>query len=130
MASGSSNVPDGFGDTLRTLWHYYRRAIQLGGAYAAFVLITGYSLPCPIHYLTGYLCPGCGITTICLALLQGDFATAWQANPALTAMLPLLCYLLYTQPLPQSRAARRCQERLAAFMVVVLVLYDIYRNIA
>ena len=32
----------------------------------------GFTLQCPFHQLTGLFCPGCGITTACIALLRGD----------------------------------------------------------
>jgi len=37
--------------------------------------------PCTIHYLTGRLCPSCGLTTSVSAILHGQFALAWRANP-------------------------------------------------
>lgn len=36
---------------------------------------------CAFRQLTGIPCPLCGGTHTCAALLQGDFVTAWQANP-------------------------------------------------
>lgn len=38
-------------------------------------------LPCPIRTVTGIPCPGCGMTRSCLALAQGDFASAWFLHP-------------------------------------------------
>lgn len=37
--------------------------------------------PCTIHFLTGRPCPSCGLTTSVSALLHGQFALAWRANP-------------------------------------------------
>jgi hypothetical protein len=37
--------------------------------------------PCTIYYLTGRLCPSCGMTTSVSATLHGKFALAWRANP-------------------------------------------------
>ena len=71
-------------------------ALLLGGCllYLQAVLLTGLSLPCYFHLLTGLLCPGCGITRMLTALLQGDLAAAWQANGAVLAALPLLLALI------------------------------------
>ena len=38
-------------------------------------------LPCPIHYVTGIECPGCGITRACIALARGDIGHALNSNP-------------------------------------------------
>ena len=67
--------------------------LAAGLAYALWVRATGLALPCPFRAVTGLLCPGCGVTRLCLALLRGDWAGAWRANPALLPMLPILAAL-------------------------------------
>ncbi|MCS7300882.1 MAG: DUF2752 domain-containing protein [Fimbriimonadales bacterium] len=37
--------------------------------------------PCTVYYLTGRPCPSCGLTTSVSAILHGQFALAWRANP-------------------------------------------------
>lgn len=37
--------------------------------------------PCTIYYLTGRLCPSCGMTTSVSATLHGKILLAWRANP-------------------------------------------------
>ena len=37
--------------------------------------------PCTIYYLTGRPCPSCGLTTSVSAIIHGQFALAWRANP-------------------------------------------------
>lgn len=37
--------------------------------------------PCTIYYLTGRLCPSCGMTTSVSATLHGQPGLAWRANP-------------------------------------------------
>ena len=44
-------------------------------------LVTGFGLPCPFRAVTGWLCPFCGGTHLAEALIRGDVAGAWSANP-------------------------------------------------
>ena len=37
--------------------------------------------PCPFHWLTGLLCPGCGSLRSLRALTDGDLLAAWTMNP-------------------------------------------------
>lgn len=37
---------------------------------------------CPSVLITGFPCPGCGITRAVLYLLKGQFARSWALNPA------------------------------------------------
>ena len=58
-------------------------------AYCAIAVIAG--IPCPIKWLTGISCPGCGMTRSVLALLRLDFSAALQLHP-------LVFYLLLAAP--------------------------------
>ena len=53
------------------------------------IFVVGRGLYCPFWKFTGLLCPGCGVTRMCLALLRLDLAGAWRANPALLLALPV-----------------------------------------
>jgi hypothetical protein len=46
--------------------------------------------PCPILALTGFQCPSCGGTRAMYSLLHGDLAAAWQMNPFVLAMYPVV----------------------------------------
>ena len=45
-----------------------------------FFEITAGSI-CPVYALTGYPCPGCGLTRAGICVLRLDFAGAWELNP-------------------------------------------------
>ena len=46
--------------------------------------------PCPVYRYLHLLCPGCGGTRACIALLHGHLAQAWHLNPLLLLLAPLL----------------------------------------
>ena len=48
---------------------------------------------CLFKSLTGWDCPGCGSQRMLHALLHGDWAGAWHANPLLLSMVPYILLL-------------------------------------
>lgn len=73
-------------------------ALLGGGAVASYLTALflfdperhGAFLPCPFHWLTGLLCPGCGAQRAVHDLLHGRLLEALGHNAALVAALPLL----------------------------------------
>ena len=65
-----------------------RWAIILIIAYFAFLKDKIHSI-CPLVIVTGYPCPGCGMTRAALCLLKLDFEGAWEMHPFIYAMVIL-----------------------------------------
>jgi len=107
--------------------------LAAGLAYAFFCIRTGWMLPCPVHAATGFQCPGCGVSHMCLALLRLDLAAAWGYNPGLMACLPMLlflgarCGLRYVQS-GNGRLLKR-EAYLCWGMVVWLLVWMAVRNL-
>ncbi len=55
-------------------------ALLLLASVFVFFYVTTHSL-CPVYGLTGFPCPGCGLTRAGLMVLRLDFASAWRMNP-------------------------------------------------
>lgn len=53
----------------------------------------GISIPCFFYKLTGFYCPGCGITRMFLSMLCLDFYQAFRFNPFLFILLPFFLIL-------------------------------------
>lgn len=69
------------------------RIVLLGLAYALFIQCTGLGIPCVFRLVTGYRCPGCGMTHAAMALIHGQPKIAFRENPLSLSVAPLL--LLY-----------------------------------
>lgn len=86
--------------TPRPDWQALRRPAAVGAlalAGCAYVLAvdpneSSVFLPCPLKALTGWDCPGCGMTRAAHALLQGDISRAFDHNVLFIVILPFLAY--------------------------------------
>jgi len=67
--------------------------LLFGCAYAFLYSKTGFGIPCLFHLLTGYNCPGCGVTRMLISLFSLDFPAAFSYNACLFAITPVLLYL-------------------------------------
>lgn len=118
---------------LRRLCALLALGLAVGLGYALWVQLTHLSIPCPFHAITGFQCPGCGVSRLCLALLRLDVAGAWQANPVLLALLPLLAALLGYRAVVYVRRGHaptaRWETLVWSGMAVVLLIWGIVRNI-
>ncbi len=107
--------------------------LAAGLGYALWVRLTGLAIPCPFRAVTGLLCPGCGVTRLCLALLRGDFPAAWSANPVLLLLLPVLAALavrMAVQYVQEGRTAGpRWESALLWAAVGLLVAWGVVRNL-
>lgn len=63
--------------------------LAIGIAYFIFVTITGFYIPCLIRTLTGYLCPGCGISHYFVHMAHFEFREAFRANPYVFFFVPV-----------------------------------------
>ncbi len=105
-------------------------AVLLG--YYFFVRLTGLSIPCLFHEITGLKCPGCGITHMLMSAARLDFAAAVRYNCALFFMLPLLLALLAIKLVFMPKWLEKDSKAYNAIIiccVIILVLFGIIRNI-
>lgn len=73
-------------------------ALAIIGFYAVLFAL---DITCPIKFVTGVSCPGCGMTRACLSLLEGDPARAFYYHP-LVWLLPIaLALYLFRARLPR-----------------------------
>lgn len=87
---------------------------------------------CPVRWLTGLDCPGCGSQRMIHALLHGDFAGAFRANALLLLMLPYLILLVTVTLFPRlrPRLTRALTSRLSLRIATILIFaWAILRNI-
>ncbi|HKT89322.1 MAG TPA: DUF2752 domain-containing protein [Candidatus Sulfotelmatobacter sp.] len=89
--------------------------------------------PCPLHFLTGWYCPGCGSLRAMHQLLQGNVRAAWALNPLTMVLLPFIGYGLMSQALVALRGRGLPGIFLSAnsirVLCAVILLFGILRNL-
>lgn len=89
--------------------------------------------PCPVYYLTGWYCPGCGSLRAMHQLLHGHIWAAWAMNPLTVALMPFLAYGLASHLLFEIRRRGLPQPFLPAVWVralcAAILLFGIVRNL-
>lgn len=89
-------------------------------AIAVYVLFCFFFTGCPIKFLTGIPCPGCGMTRACTACLRFDFAAAFNAHPLFPIVPLFIAYLLFEEMLPKSVSTAACVTFLVLFVGVYI----------
>lgn len=84
-----------------------------------YVMIEAFGVTCPILYVTGISCAGCGMSRAWLCLLQGDFAGAFAYHPLFWLPVPGALLLLLQQKIPR----RWFQLGIGTICVLFFVVY-------
>ena len=107
--------------------------LVMGTAYAIWFSFTGIGIPCPIRAVTGYRCPGCGITHCAVNLLHGRVREAFEANQFVFILAPFgLIYGIWRAV----RYIRDGSEEISitetivfAILFILAIAFAFYRNI-
>lgn len=101
--------------------------------YCCFVLLTGIYIPCPFYTITGFKCPGCGISHMFISLLKLDFAAAFSYNPCIFILLPFIALLLgayiFSYIKKGSGKLPKPLNILCYIIVFLLIVFGVFRNI-
>src|SRR5262245_22286270 len=93
---------------------------------------TGFFPLCPFRWLTGFTCPGCGITRALHQILHGHFLAAFELNPLFLISIPFLLFALLRYSIIVLRGGVPRRNALPApyiYAIFVIVnLFWIFRN--
>lgn len=104
----------------------------VGLGYAFFVQKTGYAIPCLFYKITGFYCPGCGVSRMCLALLKGDIKSAFYANQMIMICIPILFFIgiKYIIEIKKYGKINKKQEGILLWcMVIGFIIFGVLRNL-
>ncbi len=95
---------------------------------------TGFYIPCIFRLITGYKCPGCGITHLLFHLCQFDFRNAFISNPLVFIYLPfIVIYFLYFDYLyiynKEDKLVCNIPKFIWVLLLVITISFGFIRNI-
>ena len=107
--------------------------LGIGILYYAFYTLTDLGFKCPIYELTGLLCPTCGLSRMCVALLNFDFSSAFFYNSAFLLLSPALLTVIISYSYKYVKFNERklvpWQKILLLICAVIFAIFGILRNI-
>lgn len=110
-------------------------ALLIAGAVYLFVFepgISGFFPQCPFRLVTGFTCPGCGITRALHQILHGHFVAAFMLNPLFVLLGPFLLFALLRYSVIVMRGGRPRPNALPASVIYglffVILSFWIFRN--
>ena len=104
----------------------------LGVIYIVINEKTEYGIPCIFHELTGFLCPGCGITRCIISILHGNLYEAFRYNAFVFIGLPFFIFIYINNLfnlLTNKGKKIVVPEKVLIILVIVLIAFGIVRNI-
>lgn len=101
--------------------------------YYFFNKYTGIYIPCIFHELTGYKCPGCGITHLVFALFTLNFKEAFNSNPLVFIYMPfIIAYFVYYDYLYVYQKKDKIICKIPNWIWIILIIitlgYGVIRN--
>ena len=105
--------------------------LGVGIVYYFFIKFSPITPVCPFRKITGFLCPICGISHMCVSILHGHFADAFQANQLLFTTWPLIAaQLIYNSYLNISKKERPVWNRVLVYIYcAAAVVFTVVRNV-
>lgn len=81
-----------------------------------------FGITCPIKFVTGVSCPGCGMTRAYLSLLKLDFRSAYYYHPLF--ILPALGLLIY---IFKDKFSKKTLRALEVFFIIMFLTVYVFR---
>lgn len=93
-----------------------------------------FKIPCVFHKITGFYCPGCGITRSLISLIKFEFYQSFRYNPLVFILYPFLIpysfYLIYIWIFDkEDKITKKIPQAIFIGIVIILLIYGVIRNI-
>lgn len=117
----------------KNVFRFWLKVLAAGLFYLLVITFTSLRIPCWFYQMTGYQCPGCGVTRMAQALAHLHFREAFAANPYFMCLLPfLLLYAVFRSRKYIDGSADQyspAEKALAWLVLAGAVVFGIARNL-
>lgn len=100
--------------------------------YYKFYTITNIGIPCIFKIITGYKCPGCGITRCIFSLIKLDIKGAFSYNQLVTILIvPFIIYYIYLNYcyiFNKDNKFKSIVNKLSLILIFISIIFGIVRN--
>jgi len=105
--------------------------LAVGLVYLILTRVTGWGIPCPLYATTGLLCPGCGISRMCVAISRFDFIRAVRCNALVFCLLPVAAVFGVRYWLRYLKTGKGCpiHRTLIWLLLVAVLIFWVLRNL-
>ena len=112
----------------------YKKIISDTGIFA--LIIVGYyflnryfhiGIPCIFFKLTGFYCPGCGITRMFFSILHLQFYQAFRYNPLVFILLISYLFIKLYNFIAKKNIKLSSRQTYGLFLLIII--YGIFRNL-
>lgn len=86
-----------------------------------YVVIELFGVTCPIRYITGISCAGCGMSRAWLSLLHLDILSAYYYHPLFWLPVPMAALFLMRDKIPEKLFRRGLFSGCALFLAVYII---------
>lgn len=96
---------------------------------AILVLNECIAIPCFFNKVTGFYCPGCGITRAIRSLLKGDLYSSFRNNLLLYTVFPILFILeIMNIKLKKSKEFKKMYNVMIVCLLIFTITFGVLRN--
>lgn len=90
-----------------------------------------FAIPCLFYTITGYYCPGCGITRLAFSCLKLDFYQAFRYNPLVFILIILFIIFKLLQIIIKKliKIDLEIPNYIYYILLIIILLYGILRNV-
>lgn len=107
--------------------------LLIGIAYYFVTCLTGLYIPCFVRLITGYRCPGCGISHMIINIFHLNFKAAFKSNQLLFLTSPLIIAMIIREIYCYIKYGNHKTDKwidITAFILIALFLvFTVFRNI-